>query len=51
MPVEVVEADMEHGKSENANPDEERDYDRWFEGAIRPGLDFVLDHLAGRTRA
>lgn len=39
------EADMDHGRSENHPIEEKADYDRWFEDAIRPGLDWVIERL------
>lgn len=48
VPHGVAEADMVHGRSENTPAEEKADYDRWFEQAIRPGLDYVLSRLSGR---
>lgn len=45
----VAEADMLHGCSENHPAEQKAEYDRWFEGAIRPGLDWVVERL--RTSA
>lgn len=37
------EAAMEHGESENCGNKE--NYKRWYEEAIRPGLDWVIERL------
>lgn len=39
------EADMVHGRSENHPREERETYERWFQEAIRPGLDWVIDRL------
>lgn len=47
--VEYGEAAMEHGRSEVdwvGSEETQKDYQRWFEGAIRPGLDFLISKLS-----
>lgn len=40
-----AEADMAHGRSENTPIEERADYERWFEDAIRLGLDWTVERL------
>lgn len=51
VPHASAEADMMHGQSEILPMENKADYERWFEQAIRPGLDYVLARFADARAA